>query len=90
MKLFTYKIMWSLKDQLGKVNFKIVTDTLEGINDTLKIVANVEGFDKCCVEYLNEFDVSKIGLVQTLEEFTGVVVSSDNAVNNKEVNNEEV
>lgn len=69
MKLYSYKIMWTLKDTLDKVNFKIVTDTLEGIKSTIDIVKGINGLDKCCLEYLNEYDVSKIGLVLTLDEF---------------------
>lgn len=85
MKLFTYKIMWTLKDSSDKINFKIVTDTLEGINHYVKLVSEIDNFDRCLIEYLNEFDVSKIGLVQTLEEFTGGVVFSDKEVKNEKV-----
>lgn len=59
MHIYTFRYMWRLKDS-NQINFKIITDTLEGLEhfeDTLKKHEDIILAGK---EYLHEIDVSRI------------------------------
>lgn len=64
--IYSYRYMWRV-DGSDSVNFKIVTDTLEGLaffEDSLKSsVDNLVAFGK---EYLCQYNCSKIGLFDTI------------------------
>lgn len=55
--LFQVRVMFKFKDK-DIVNFKIVTDTKEGITDFIGKLKKVPGIDKISVEYLCEYDCS--------------------------------
>lgn len=66
MKVYCYRYMWTLKQSDGdnkKVNFKIITDTAEGLalfeKQFVDSVKDVENFGK---EYICEYDVSLLGV----------------------------
>lgn len=63
--VFSYRYMWKLKDN-SSINFKIVTDTSDGLKffeDSLKSLDNLESVAK---EYLHEYDCSKIGVFESV------------------------
>lgn len=65
MVIKTIRCMWSLKKSTT-VNFKIITDTDEGIKLALNSICALKDIDKVAVEYLHEYDVSKIGVCQSV------------------------
>lgn len=63
VRVFCYRYMWQVEGN-ESVNFKIVTDTSEGLSlfeDNLKKLDSVKNIAK---EYLHEYDCSKIGLFE--------------------------
>lgn len=67
-KIYTYRYMWKYVDS-DKINIKIVSDVLSGLEAFEKallsseLVPSVELLGR---EYLHEYDVSKIGVFETL------------------------
>lgn len=75
MKIFTYRYMWTLLDSDSsdkKVNFKIITDTEEGLQifekNVVESISNLENFGR---EYISEIDVSKLGLFEKISLIGG-------------------
>lgn len=64
--VFTYRYMWRLVDS-ENVNFKIVSDTVEGLKLFESNLLSDEAVVVCGKEYLHEYDCSKIGLFETLK-----------------------
>lgn len=63
--VYTYRYMWQLKNSKG-VNFKIVTDTIEGLSLFEKNLLALSGIVRASKEYISEIDVSKMGLFENL------------------------
>lgn len=66
--VYTYRYMWQLKGNKS-VNFKIVTDTEEGLSlfeNNLKALPDLERASK---EYISQIDISKMGLFESLKNF---------------------
>lgn len=71
--VYSYRYMWQIEGS-DTVNFKIVTDTSDGLlsfEESLKVLPGVKNMAR---EYLHEYDCSLIGVFETL-------------LDNKEVNN---
>lgn len=65
--IYTYKYLWTVKGDKTKVNIKIVSDVMQGhvvFVDSLK--KNVADLDNLGREYLHEYDCSKIGIFEDL------------------------
>lgn len=74
--VFTYRYMWQIKGNKS-INFKIVTDTEDGLKyfeDALKKVENVERISR---EYISQIDVSKMGLFESIYKSNSVNLSVD-------------
>lgn len=65
--VFTYRYMWRVTGS-DNLNFKIVTDTIEGLKVFEANLLAVEGLEVCGKEYLHEYDCSKIGVFETLKK----------------------
>lgn len=62
--LFQVRVLFSFKDSNDKINFKIITDTDEGISKFIDTLKGLENISKIAVEYLCEYDCSRIGEVK--------------------------
>lgn len=60
MKIYCYRYMW-LVEGSDSVNFKIVTDTVEGLQQFEQALLKVDGLKSAGKEYLHEYDCSAIG-----------------------------
>ena len=60
--LYTFKYLWTLsgEDNKGKVNFKVVTDTLSGLIEFEKEVLKMPNLERFGREYIQEYDCSRI------------------------------
>lgn len=67
--IFTYRYMWTLKGDTSRVNFKIISDTLEGHNSFISSLFNsfADKLDKVSREYLHEYNVSKLGIFEPVD-----------------------
>lgn len=65
MKIFTYRFMWKLKGS-DLINFKVITDTSNGLASFEEALLKLQDLDSACKEYLSEIDVSLIGKVDTI------------------------
>lgn len=65
--VFSYRYIWKIKGS-SNLNFKIVTDTLEGLLDFEKKLLSLEDIESAGKEYLHEYDCSKIGVFTSLKE----------------------
>lgn len=65
MKIYSYRYMWRLKGS-DSINFKIVTDTLEGLKKFEDVVVKIPDLLTFGKEYLNEYDVSLVGCFTTI------------------------
>lgn len=63
--VFTYRYMWQLKDS-DKVNFKIVSDTSEGLKLFEDSLLKLDNLERAGKEYLHQYDCSLIGLFTTI------------------------
>lgn len=63
--VYTYRYMWKCEGS-DNVNFKIVSEPLEGIEEFEKALLNVEGIVRVSREYLHEYDVSKLGVFEKI------------------------
>lgn len=61
MKIITRRYMWSLVGDDKKVNLKVVTDTVEGLELFEKNLKALENVDKVGYEYVCDYDVSQLG-----------------------------
>lgn len=64
--VFTYRYMWTVNGSKS-VNFKIVTDTNEGLKLFESNLAKVPNIDKVSREYICEIDVSKMGIYENID-----------------------
>lgn len=67
MKIYTYRFAWRLKDS-DKVNIKVLTDTLDGLENFASYLKTLDGVEMACREYVSEFDFEKFGFVDNLLE----------------------
>lgn len=65
VKVFCYRYMWQV-DGNDSVNFKIVTDTADGLNLFESNLKKVDGIKNIAKEYLHEYDCSRIGVFETV------------------------
>lgn len=66
MHIYTFRYMWRLKDS-NQINFKIITDTLEGLKQFEETLKNQEDIILAGKEYLHEIDVSRITQIITIK-----------------------
>lgn len=64
--VYTYRYMWQVKGNKS-VNFKIVTDTEEGLALFEKNLLALPGIERASKEYLSQIDITKMGLFETLK-----------------------
>lgn len=64
--VYTYRYMW-LVEGSKSVNFKIVTDTDEGLKLFEANLAKVPKIEKISREYICEIDVSKMGIYENID-----------------------
>ena len=63
--VFTYRYMWQLKGNKS-VNFKIVTDTEEGLSLFEKNLKAIPDIERASKEYISQIDISKMGLFESI------------------------
>lgn len=63
IKIYCYRYMWQI-DGNNRVNFKIVTDTVDGLNLFENNLKSLDGVKNIAKEYLHEYDCSKIGVFE--------------------------
>lgn len=63
MKLFTFRYMWRVEGD-NHLQFKMVTDTASGLEQFEKSLLELPGLTLAGREYLNEFDVSRIAVLE--------------------------
>ena len=63
--VFTYRYMWQLKGNKS-VNFKIVTDTEDGLALFEKNLKDIPGIERAVKYYISQIDLTKMGLYETL------------------------
>lgn len=63
--VYTYRYMWQIKDNKS-VNFKIVTDTEEGLGLFESNLSKIPGIAKVAKEYISQIDIAKMGLIENL------------------------
>lgn len=78
MKIYVYRYMWrsSSDDEFkNKVCIKVVADTLEGLKSFESALISQYGdkLDSFAREYLHEYDVEKISIVDTLYRKEGEI-----------------
>lgn len=66
MHIFTFRYMWRVKDS-QQINFKIVTDTFEGLKQFEEHLSKQEDIVLAGKEYLHEIDVSRITQIITIK-----------------------
>lgn len=66
MHIYTFRYMWRLKDS-DQINFKIITDTLEGLNQFEDVLKKQEDILLAGKEYLHEIDVARITQIITIK-----------------------
>lgn len=66
MRIYTFRYMWRLKDS-DQINFKIITDTLEGLNQFEDVLKKQEDILLAGKEYLHEIDVTRITQIITIK-----------------------
>lgn len=66
--VYTYRYMWQVKGNKS-VNFKIVTDTEEGLTLFEKNLLSLPDIDRASKEYLSQIDISKMGLFESLKNY---------------------
>lgn len=59
-KVYSYRYMWMIEGS-DKINFKIVTDTVKGLEDFENSLKSLKGLTKAGKEYLHEYDINFIG-----------------------------
>ncbi len=64
--VYTYRYMWQVKDNKS-VNFKIVTDTEEGLSLFEKNLLALPDIERASKEYISQIDISKMGLFESLK-----------------------
>lgn len=74
--VYTYRYMWKV-DSSENVNFKIVSDTQEGVDAFEKALLSVDGLVSCAKEYLHQYDVSRVGVFEKVFELGSPVSSRD-------------
>lgn len=72
--LYTYRYMWKNFNS-DSINFKIVTDTLDGHSKFVTSVSAMDCVENLCREYLCEYDCSKLFDTEVL--FDKKVVSKE-------------
>lgn len=65
--LYTYRYMWKIKSS-ESINFKIVTDTEDGLMLFEEALLKLDGIVSCAKEYLHEYDCSKLGVFEKIFE----------------------
>lgn len=63
--LYTIRVMFKFKNS-DTINFKIITDTIDGIQKFINSVANLDEVVSLSYEYLSEFNCGLLGQVQFL------------------------
>lgn len=66
--LFQVRVMFKFSGK-KEINFKIITDTENGIKDFIDRLGNVKDIEDICVEYLCEYDCSRLGVVKKITNF---------------------
>lgn len=71
--LYTYCYYWKI-DGSNNINYKYITDTLEGIKQFEDNLLKLEGInvDEIVVSYICEYDCSQIGLCYNLNDKRGI------------------
>ena len=64
--VYTYRYMWQVKGNKS-VNFKIVTDTEEGLALFEKNLLALPDVERASKEYISQIDISKMGLFESLK-----------------------
>lgn len=64
--VYTYRYMWQVKGNKS-VNFKIVTDTEEGLTLFEKNLLALSDIERASKEYLSQIDITKMGLFESLK-----------------------
>lgn len=67
MKIYGYRYMW-LMEGSDSVNFKVVTDTVEGLQAFEQALLKLDGLKSAGKEYLHEYEVSSIGKFEKIFE----------------------
>lgn len=66
--IYSYRYMWRVSDNSEGICFKVVTDTLQGLEEFEKALLSLDNLTDCAKEYLHEYDCSKIGIVFSLKK----------------------
>lgn len=61
-KVYTYRYVWKLKSS-NTLNFKIVSDTIDGLTSFEKQLCQIPDIEMACKEYLHEYDCSLISRI---------------------------
>lgn len=64
--VYTFRYMWQVKDNKS-VNFKIVTDTEEGLIIFEKNLLALPDLERASKEYISQIDIAKMGLFEPLK-----------------------
>lgn len=67
MQVYCYRYVWTTKDVKDKVNFKIVSDTLDGLKLFEEKLLSLPDLDNVGREYICEYDCSKFGVFDDLK-----------------------
>lgn len=60
--LYNVRVMFKFKDS-DSVNFKIITDTVEGIEKFVKSISELDNLVSLSYEYLSEFNCNLLGQI---------------------------
>lgn len=63
--VYTYRYMWQVKGS-DKVNFKILSDTADGLKLFEDSLLKLDNLERAGKEYLHQYDCSLIGLFTTI------------------------
>lgn len=66
VSIFSYRYMWQTEGD-ESVNFKIHTDTCEGLKSFEDNLLLLPGIKNVAKEYLHEYDCSKIGVFEPIK-----------------------
>lgn len=64
--IYTYRYMWRVSSNPDRINFKYVTDTVEGHDQFITQLRQLDGLEQCAREYISEIDCSLVSQIQSV------------------------
>lgn len=64
--IYTYRYMWRFSSDPDRINFKYVTDTVEGHDQFISALIALDGLKQCVREYISEIDCSLVSQIQSI------------------------